>query len=215
MPVGFLLVGMRHVEQLRFGEMRARDLQAHRQIAHEAAGNRHGRHAGEIRADRVDVVEIHLDRIRGLRADAEGDVGRGGAHEHVDFRERALEVLVDQLPHALRLQVVRVVVAGGQHVRARHDAALDLGAEALAARALVQVHQILRILGAIAVTHAVEAREVRRTLGRRHHVVRGHGQRQRRQLDLDQLRAELLVDLERLADELLDARRRGPCRRTP
>ena len=70
----------------------------------------------------------------------EGHVGRGRAHEHVDLAEGALEVLVDQLPHALGFQVVGVVIAGGQHVGARHDAALHLGAEALAARALVEVH---------------------------------------------------------------------------
>ena len=35
MPVGLLLVGMRHVQQLRLGEMRTADLQAHGQLARE------------------------------------------------------------------------------------------------------------------------------------------------------------------------------------
>ena len=49
-------------------------------------------------------------------------------------RERRREVVGDQRAHVLRLAVVGVVVAGAQHVRAEHDAALRLGAEALAAR---------------------------------------------------------------------------------
>ena len=42
----------------------------------------------------------------------------------------------DQRPHLLRLAVVRVVVAGRERVRAEHDPALRLVAEAVVARAL-------------------------------------------------------------------------------
>ena len=87
----------------------------------------------------------------------------------------------DQLPHLLRLEVVGVVVAGRQHVGAGHDAALHLGAEALAARALVEVEQVARRLAAVAEAHAVEAREVRRAFRRRDDVVGRHRERQARQ----------------------------------
>ena len=55
----------------------------------------------------------------------------------------------------------------------------------------------------MAEAHAIEAREVRGAFRRRHHVVRGHGQRQVRQAHFAQLRAELLVHRERLANALL------------
>ena len=72
------------------------------------------------------------------------------------------EVVGDQRAHLLRLLVVRVVVAGAQHVGAEQDAAPDLGAEPLAAGRLVERADVA--VGpdlARAVAHAVEAREVR------------------------------------------------------
>ena len=75
-----------------------------------------------------------------LRAEPKAGVGVVGPISTSTSLERALEVRGDELPHLLRLQVVRVVVAGGQHVRAGHDAALHFRAEAFAARALVEVH---------------------------------------------------------------------------
>ena len=59
-------------------------------------------------------------------------VGEVGADQHVEPLEGVVEVALDERAHLLRLQVVGVVVAGGERVRAEHDAALDLGAEALA-----------------------------------------------------------------------------------
>ena len=129
---------------------------------------------------------------------------RRRADQHVDFVEGALEIGADQLPHALRLEIVGIVVAGRQHVGAGHDAALDLGAEALAARALIQVEQIARMLAAMAVAHAIEARQVRGALGRRHHVVGRHRERQIRQADLLEHRALRAQHLERRADALFD-----------
>ena len=77
--------------------------------------------------------------------------------------------------HLLRLAVVGVVVAGRERVRADHDAPLDLRAETLAARALVHLDEVFGAVGAVAVAHAVEARQVRAGLGRRDDVVRRQG----------------------------------------
>ncbi len=172
MPVGLPLPGVRGREQPLLREMRSDDLQADRQSVDQTAGHRHRRQAGQIRADGIDVVQVHRDRIVGLRADRECGRRRRRSHQHVDFAECALEVGIDEAPHLLRLQVVGVVIAGRQHVGAGHDTAFDLGAETFAARALVEIHQIARFLAAVAEAHAIVARQVRRAFRRRDHIVR-------------------------------------------
>ncbi len=71
------------------------------------------------------------------------------------------EVLGDLRAHALGAAVVGVVVAGRQRIGAEHDPPLDLGAEAVVARARVHVQQIARTRRAKAIANAVEAGEVR------------------------------------------------------
>jgi hypothetical protein len=71
-----------------------------------------------------------------------------------------LEVLRDQAADLLRLQVVGVVVAVAQHIGADHDAALDFIADP-GAGLLVHVLQVV-YFGAVAVAHAVKARQVGR-----------------------------------------------------
>ena len=53
----------------------------------------------------------------------------------------------------------------------------------------------------MAETHAVEAREIRGALGRRHHVVGGYRQRQMRQAHFHRLRPEASVDLQRIVNQ--------------
>ena len=74
------------------------------------------------------------------------------------------------------------------------------------ARALVEIGEILRALAAVAVAHAVEARQIRRALGGRDHVISGHRHRQVRQTHFHGLGAERGEDCERVADELRVAR---------
>ena len=106
-----------------------------------------------------------------LGAELERRRRRGRREQHVDAGlEDASEVVRDQRAHLLRLLVVGVVVAGRQHVRAEQDAARDFGAEAARARRLVHAAQAVAF-DAQSVSHAVEAREVRRRLGRRDDVV--------------------------------------------
>ena len=168
-------------------------MQADRQVAHEPARDRDRRQAGEVRADRVDVVQVHRDRIARLLADAERGLRRRRAGDKVDVAKRAREVVADEFARFLRLQVVRVEVAGRQHVRAREDSALDLGTEAFAAVAHVERREVFAgaALGAMTETHPVEAREIRRRFGRRDDVIGGHGQMNVLELDGLQFRAEL------------------------
>src|SRR5690606_7642232 len=73
-----------------------------------------------------------------------------------------------------------------------HDAALDLRAETLVARAVVHFAQIARVGGAITVAHAVEAGEVGARFGRGHQVVDRDGHATVRQLDFADNSAESL-----------------------
>ena len=84
--------------------------------------------------DRVDVRQVHRQRVVGLLADLERRRRRRRAHHHVALRERLVEVVLDQPADLQRLEVVGVLVAAREHVGAEHDAPLHLLAEALAAR---------------------------------------------------------------------------------
>ena len=73
-------------------------------------------------------------RIAGLLAEAERGRRRRRRQHHVDRSPRLVEVALDQRAHLLRLEVVGVVVAGGEHVGADQDAPAHLLAEARRAR---------------------------------------------------------------------------------
>ena len=137
-------------------------------------GQRHGDagQAGEVHGYRVNVVEVHLERIVELFPEAEGG-GRGHrGQDDVAGLEGALEVAPDEGADFLRLQVVGVVVAGAQHVGPQGDAALDFGAEAAAAGGAVHLAEVLPAVGAAgSVPDAVVTGEVGRRLGHGDDVV--------------------------------------------
>ena len=57
--------------------------------------------------------------------------GRDRPGDQIDFLERPVEILPNQPPHLERLQIVRVVVAGAERVRAEHDPPLHFRAQIL------------------------------------------------------------------------------------
>ena len=89
--------------------------------------------------------------------------------------EDLAEILGDKGANLLRLLVVRVVVAGRQHVGAEEDTARDFGAEAAGACRLVQLAQSI---GGHAQSepHAVKPGEIGRRLGRRDDIVDRNGE---------------------------------------
>ena len=105
--------------------------------------------------------------------DLEGHRGRRGRDEKVEAAEGLLEVLDDERAGPLGLSVVGVVVAGRERVGADHDAALDLGTEALAAGAHVHLVEVLALGGAVPVADPVEAGQVGAGLRGRDEVVGG------------------------------------------
>ena len=95
--------------------------------------------------------------------------------------KQSLEIALDQRAHLLRPQIISVVIAGGEHIGADHDAPAHFLAEAGRARRLVHLDDVAAG-HAQPVAHAVIAREIGRRLGRRHDVIgrqRVFGVRQR------------------------------------
>jgi hypothetical protein len=141
----------------------------------KADGQTHPRQPGQVGADGEDVHQVHLQGVGCHFAHLEG---RGRAHrpgQQVALGKRGLEIPADEAADLGGFAVVGVVVAGGEHVGAQDDAALDLVAEALGAALLVHVQQVLGVRRAVAVAHAVEAGQVGGGLGRGDEVVGGDG----------------------------------------
>ena len=86
--------------------------------------------------------------------------------------EGGLEIPGDARPDLLGLQVIGVVIAGRQHIGADHDAARDLGPEALRAGRLVHPGQAAAVRrDAQAIAHPVIAGEIGGGLGRGDNIV--------------------------------------------
>ena len=197
---------MRDVEQTTLLEVVAEQLHAHRQAIDEAGWHRQAGNAGQVGGDGVDVFQVGGYRVGVLLAEFPGQVRRGWAEDHVDVLERRDEVVLDQASDLLGLDVVGIVITSRQRVGADHDAPLDLGTEAFATRALVQVLQVFRILAAVAEAHAVETRQVGAGLGRGDHVVGRDGVLHVRQRDVLDGGAELFQLLDHGHDLLANAR---------
>src|ERR1051326_224892 len=144
-PLGRLFVGVGHAEDRLFVECLAHNLQTDRQlrVGGEAAGNAHTADAGEVDANREDVAEIHLEGIVRLFPDSERRFRRRRGHDDIALLERLLEILTDQRPYFLGAQVIRIVIARAQRIRAENDTPLHLGTEAGAPRLPVHVDHIL------------------------------------------------------------------------
>ena len=199
MPVGFTLIEVGKIEQRSLAEVRTDQLQADRQAGREAAGDRKARQSREVDCDRIDVVQVHLHRIIDFLAQPEGRRRCRRSGNDVHFGETAPEIISDQLPRLLRLEVVGIVVACREHIGTGQDPAFDLGTKTVTAGFLVELLKRLRTFMAVTEAHPVETRQVRRTLGGCDDVIGGHRQCQARQRDFHQLRTQPLVNAQRFA----------------
>src|SRR5205807_6028524 len=126
-------------------EVTADELKPERQtFGRQAARNGNSGQARQVDRHREHVVEIHLDWIApALLADAEGSRRCRRREYGVNARGKdLLEIALDQRADLLRAQVIGVVIAGREHIRADHDAAAHLVAEAGRTRVLVHVGDI-------------------------------------------------------------------------
>ena len=161
MPIGQRLVMMRATQQRFLTPVWSDQMQTDGQLVHHAARYRHARQPGEVRADRVDVVQIHRNGVIGFVPKPKSRCRRRRSCDDVYIGKCGFEIVGDQVADFLRFEIVRVVIAGRQHVGSGQDSAFDLVAKALAAAAAVHVEQVFGILGAVSETNAVESRQVR------------------------------------------------------
>src|ERR1035438_7754011 len=81
--------GLRHAEGRALVEVRRKHLHSYRQLrGRGAAGHRYAADARETRRYRVDVGQIHGQRIASLLAQLESRRGRGGEIGRASWRER-------------------------------------------------------------------------------------------------------------------------------
>lgn len=131
--------------------------------------HRDSRHAGQIRGDRKNVFEIHRDGVALLAEHKSGGEGRR-VRDNVALPKRRLIFAAEHRARGIGLAVIRVDVARGEHEGPEDDAAARLLSESLRARVEIVVEERGAPL-CEAVTHTVEAREIRRGLGRHDDVV--------------------------------------------
>src|SRR4051794_31651976 len=91
-----------------FVERLAQHLHADRKTLGKSARYRDSADTRHVRRNRKDVCQVHLVRIVGSSANLEGNGWRSRRDDCIDLLEGAVEILLDQRPHLLRLDVIRV-----------------------------------------------------------------------------------------------------------
>src|SRR5882724_13201618 len=186
-----LFEGVGELEDAGFAERGAEDLEADGEVFNGrfAAGDGDAGDTGEGAGDGVDVGEVHLEGVVGLFTEFKGGDGRSGRDDGVDLGEGIAEILSDERADFLALEVVGVVVAGGEDVGTKDDAPFHFGAETGAASFAVHAEESW-IVCAEAVADAVIAGEIRRGFGGGDDVVGGDGVIGVGHADVDEFAAE-------------------------
>ena len=196
-PIAQLLKGVRRPQQQRLLVAIRNQLQTDRHPRlRKAARQRNRRQTRNVGRNRVDVVEVHLIRVGDLPL-PERHRGRRRRDDQIRPLEHRVELPPNQRPYLLRLQVVGVVVAGRERVRAQQDAPLHFAPETVLSRRLHVLPHALPAPRRVAVLHPVVARQIGRALRRRKHVVdrqRVADRRQRRAAIQRRARAAQQVD---------------------
>src|SRR4029077_13170224 len=110
--------------------------------------------ACEIDGDCVNVRKVHLQWVLGLLADLEGRCWSRRSDDRIATLKGFVEVPFYQCPHSLGFEIVGVIIAGGERVRAEHDPSFDLWPESFGATQHVSFGEILSA-GAMAISHAI------------------------------------------------------------
>ena len=142
MPVCGLLVVMSDGEQQIFSKWRRHEVQSHGKSAGDTGRCGQCRKTGEVDSAGVGVAQIHGDGVVDFLSNGECGERRGRTHDEVDVFEGSGEICANESAQLLCLQVIRIVVAGGEHVCSDHDSAFDFGSESFTAASFVEVLQI-------------------------------------------------------------------------
>ena len=175
-----LFVGVRHLQNLLFAELRPDQLESDREVRlREAAGEGDPARAGEVYGNGEDIGQIHFQRILRPLAELEGRLWAGGREQEIATLERLFKILPNQAPHLLSFAVISIGVAGAEDKGAQNDPAFYFRAEPFLPRPLVKIEDILGISRPASIADAVKPGPVGRGLGRREDLIdcdRGRGE---------------------------------------
>ena len=154
MPLRGLFIGICYSQYSLLRQGFGHYLHAYGKAVHKSCRKGYGRDASYVDGNGADIVQVHLERVFYLGTQLERHRGRGGRDQDIVLLEGLMKLSAYEGTHLLGLEVVGVVVARRQGVGAHQNTAFNFVAKAFAARALVQVRQIFRIVAAVAVAHA-------------------------------------------------------------
>ena len=158
---------------------------------HCSSWKRNATDPGDVRIDGVAITEVHGERIV-LGTKCKCRPVRRRPKQYVALLEDGVEFVPDQATDLEGPLVVRVVVAGAEHVGSQHDASLDLLTESLGTASSVEVEENLSRfkIRASSVADPVISSEVARGLRGADDVVGGDADIGQWQLDIDDFRSQ-------------------------
>src|ERR1700751_5353040 len=132
----------RELQHAAFLKVRRKNLHANRQASLRlSARDGDSRDARQGTGNRVDVGQIHLQRVSRPFAEAKRRRRRSRRDNGIHLLKRIRKIASDQRANFLRAEIVGVVVASGQNVSAEHDSAFHFGTEPALASFLVHLAQ--------------------------------------------------------------------------
>src|SRR5664280_933291 len=150
-----------HADHRAFLEMFCENLQPDRQACFGVSTrHRNARNAHQVGRYRIDVCQVHSQWIVSLFSELESRSRRGRRNDRVNLREGFVEILSQQGPDLLCLQIVGIVITCAQRVGPENDAPLYFGAEAFVATFAVHFRKSLRFWRTMRIAYTVIARQV-------------------------------------------------------
>ena len=193
MPIGDLLIAMRHIQQSLLGKVIADQLQADGSLSDKSRWQGQSRQARQIHRNGVNIGQVHGDRIIHFFAQIKGYGRRSWPGNYVHLIKRPAEIIANQPADLLRLKVIGVVITGRQRKSSHQNPALYFRAKSFSARSDIQIQQVLGIFTAVAVTHPIKAGQIRRTFRWRYYIISRNRQLTVRQADFNGFRTQLPV----------------------
>ena len=100
MPLGRLLVGVADTEETALAEGASQELESHWEIdpvaVGEPAGETKAADAGEVRGNRKDIGQVHLEGVISLLTETERYLWGGRGDDGVDLGEGLIKIASDQ-----------------------------------------------------------------------------------------------------------------------
>ena len=113
-----LLKSAGDAQKFQIAQNASRELESDGKVMTAVNFRKSGRHTDrgnprQVRADRVKITQIHLERVACFLAESKRSGGGGRSENRITFRKRAIEILLDESSHLERAVVILIVVPRG------------------------------------------------------------------------------------------------------